>query len=354
MSIDRQVLEPLLVHEPLVVAGREFGEPGTVRFKAILAFLKRCAQHSRVEAPSRLLVFSLWQPDAAVDALRLQHAQPFRFGVSHRGLITEMTVEIREDGTPFLWTAFPAEAAVHLGSGMCYRLNQEVETVEIKGHRHAVPKVIVGAVSQFCVNNFTSVKDALISYRDQMARTSRCYILQDAWNDRDTRVWFRRKPEYILRRALCHYLNSCLRHESYELRPEQNVNERNPVDIKLLWRMENRSAIIEVKWLGRSIAKRGRGWRFTVNHTVKRANQGARQLAEYIEDYRRDAPEEDARAYLVVFDCRRRGAGPAAKKVDAIQGMYFEKREIDYNPPYHRQRQDFEEPIRMFLEPHIV
>jgi hypothetical protein len=354
MSINRQVLEPLLVNEPLMVVGRDFGEEGTSRFKTMLAFLKRCAQHSRVDGASQLLVFSLWQSDAAVDALRLQYAQSFRFGVSHRGLIADMSVEIREDGTAFIWAVLPAEVAAKIAGGMAYRLRAEEEIIEVKGKRHSVPKVIEGAVSQFLVNNFTSLEEALFSYRDQMARTSRCYTLQEAWDDRETRIWFRPKPEYILRRALCNYLVACLRQESCELRPEQNVNERNPVDIKALWRMENRSAIIEIKWIGRSVVRKGKGRRFTVNHTARRANHGAKQLANYIEEYRRGAPEEDVHAYLVVFDCRRQRVAASAKSVDRAQGMYFEKCEIDYKPPYHRQRPDFKEPVRMFLEPHII
>jgi hypothetical protein len=354
MRIDHQVLSPLLAQEPLVVVEREYGTAGTNRFKAILTFLKRCAQHSQVDAHSRLLVFSFWGPDGTVDTLRLAQAKPFLFGVTHRGLIQNMFVEIREDGSPFFWPALPSEITTRIATGMAYRLEQAVEVFEVKGRRHPVPKVIEGAISQFCVNHFTNLKEALMAYRDQMARTSRCYLLVEAWDDKDTRVWFRRKPEFILRRALCNYLVSCLRNDSHELRPEQNVNEKNPVDIKVLWRMENRSAIIEVKWLGCSVEKKGAKWRFTVNHAESRANEGAKQLAEYMEDYRRASPHEDARAYLVVFDCRRHRVGAAEKNIDAARGMYFEKREITYNPRYHEQRHDFEEPIRMFLEPHCV
>jgi len=112
--------------------------------------------------------------------------------------------------------------------------------------------VIEDAVSQFLLNYFKDLRQALLAYRDSMARTSKCHLLREAWAD-DNRLWFRTKPEYRLRRALHNYLYSYLRHDDIDLREEQNVDDSHPVDIKILWRMENRTAIIEVKWLGKSI-----------------------------------------------------------------------------------------------------
>ena len=123
----------------------------------------------------------------------------------------------------------------------------------------------------------------------------------------------------------------------------------SPVDIKILWRMENRTAIIEVKWIGQSINLSKR--KITSNHMDVRARKGAKQLAEYLEDHRQEAAKENTRGYLVVFDCRRRKLKPTMAEIARDNGMYYHNREIDFNPQYHKSRQDFDEPIRMFLEP---
>lgn len=347
-QIDLELLHQLIIHEPLAIVGKVFADAGPPRLKGILRFLKQCARHSTVHAKSDVTVFALMQPDAAVDQERLAQAQGFQFGVTARGSIGNLIVEIREDGSPFVWQQLPANMAAISQTGIVYRLVQAVETFSINGATLPVPKVIPGAISQFCINYFTDLKEALIAYRDSMARTSKCHILQTAWAE-PNRLWFIPKPEFILRKALHNYLYSYLRHDDIDLREEQNVNEKNPVDIKLVWRMENRSAIVEVKWLGKSIDIKTRKVKNTYN--AGRAREGAKQLAEYLEWHRQQAAKEDTRGYLVVFDCRRNRLKVSASTVDKANGHHYEKREVPYAPEYHKTRKDFEEPIRMFLEP---
>jgi hypothetical protein len=151
---------------------------------------------------------------------------------------------------------------------------------------------------------------------------------------------------------LHNFLYAFLRHDEIDLREEQNVNEKNPVDLKVVWRMENRSAIIEVKWLGKSIDIKTRKIKQT--YSDGRAREGAKQLAEYLEWHRQQAAKEDTRGYLVIFDCRRNRLKTSATSVDKLGGLHYEKREVVYAPEYHKARDDFEEPIRMFLEPVCV
>ena len=251
-------------------------------------------------------------------------------------------------GTPFVWERIPAEISTAIQAGIVYRLVQSVETFCINGASMPVPKVIEDAVSQFLLNYFTDLRKALLAYRNSMARTSKCHMLREAWAE-ENRLWFVPKPEYRLRKALHNYLYAYLRHDDIDLREEQNVDESHPVDIKIVWRMENRSAIIEVKWIGKSINLRTR--RVTATHTDAQARKGAKQLAEYLEAHRQQAANEDTRGYLVVFDCRRKQLKPTMTAVVRNKGLYYHNKEITYNPEFHRTRQDFEEPIRMFLEP---
>lgn len=351
MQVDLDKLHDLVTQEPLAMAGRQFGDAGSGRMKCILRFLKKLARYATVHERSNLIVFALMRPDALVSRRRLTDARQFQFGVTALGSISDLVVEIREDGSPFVWPSIPADINAVVHTGIVYRLEQSVETFSINGASMPVPKVISNAVSQFILNYFTNLKDALIAYRDSMARTSKCHLLREAWAD-GNRLWFTTEPEYRLRRALHNYLFSYLRHDDIDLREEQNVDDSHPVDIKIVWRMENRSAIIEVKWIGKSIDLTTQ--QFTANHTDVRARKGAKQLAEYLEAHRQQAANEDTRGYLVVFDCRRKGLTNSDTVVRRANGLHYQNREITYDPEFHRLRKDFEEPLRIFLEPVCV
>jgi hypothetical protein len=350
-QINFERLQSLLTAEPLVIAKNQFGESGVARMKEILYFLKRCARYATVDEKSNLTVFALMQPDTMVDKLRLNYGAAFQFGVTALGSIHDLVVEIRNDGSPFVWQRIPSEINNVVETGIVYRLLQSVETFSVNGAAMPVPKVIEDAISQFCLNYFTDLRQALLAYRDSMARTSKCHLLRQAWAEQN-RLWFVNEPEYRLRRALHNYLYSYLRHDDIDLREEQNVDDSHPVDIKIVWRMENRSAIIEVKWIGKSI-NLATG-KITATYTDARARSGAKQLAEYLESHRQEAAKEDTRGYLVVFDCRRKGLKPSTAVVARADGLHYRTKEITYNPQYHKTRQDFEEPIRMFLEPVIL
>lgn len=350
-QVNLDTLQLLVTQEPLAVAGKHFGDAGVARMKSILRFLKQCARYATVHEKSDVTVCALMQDDALVDKLRLQHAMAFQFGVTALGSIQNLIVEVREDGSPFVWEQIPAQISTVIQAGIVYRLVQSVETFSVNGASMPVPKVIEDAVSQFWLNYFTDLKKALLAYRNSMAKTSKCHLLREAWAE-DNRLWFITKPEYRLRKALHNYLYSYLRHDDIDLREEQNVDESHPVDIKVVWRMENRSAIIEVKWIGKSIDLTAH--KVTANYSDARARKGARQLAEYLEAHRQQAAKEDTRGYLVVFDCRRKRLKPATTAMVKAEGLHYHNREITYSPEFHKTRQDFEEPIRMFLEPVCV
>ena len=78
---------------------------------------------------------------------------------------------------------------------------------------------------------------------------------------------------------------------------------------------------------------------------------GIGRLGINLADNRQQAAKEDSRGYLVIFDCRRKGLNETDTTLAKADGFHYEKREISFTPTYHKDREDFEEPIRMFLEP---
>lgn len=348
-QVNLDALREVVINEPIAIASQRFGDLGVDRLKDILRFFKRFGSATRVGDNTVLTVFALIEDDSAIAAARLANATKLQFGANLAGEVKEMVIEIRADGTAFVWNDLPDELKDARGKSIVYRLVQGVETFDIAATPIVVPKVIENSVSQFLFHYFHTVREALHNYRDRMARTSTNYLLRQAWYD-ENRLWFEAGPEYLLRRSLCDFLRPFLRYDDFWLRPEQNVDESHPVDIKIMWHSDNREAIIEVKWIGKSRTAE----KETANHGPSRARDGAKQLAEYLEWLRQESGGADAMGYLVVFDCRRRGLKLTDVAVTREQGMYYSHREIEYDPEYHKQRTDFDPPIRMFLEPQIV
>ncbi len=125
------------------------------------------------------------------------------------------------------------------------------------------------------------------------------------------------------------------------------MDESHPVDIKVTWTLTNRLAIIEIKWLGKSRSKSGK----LVKYADARANEGARQLADYLDWNRTQTLDRQTKGYLVVIDARRRGLTEKSTFVNHKNGMHYYDIEIVFKPAFHEKRTDFEKPIRMFAEP---
>lgn len=346
-QINLDVLQEVITHEPLAVANERFGALGVTALKNILRFFRRLTTVARVSEKSVLTVFAVVDDDLSISDARLRRADKLQLGTAI-GEIESLVIELRGDGSAFEWDDVPAE----INSSekvIVYRLLQGVETFHVAALPIVVRKVIENSISQFLFHYFETIKEALCAYRDRMARASTNYALREAWFD-ENRLWFRSSPEFILRRSLCEFLRAFLRYDDLWLRPEQNVDESHPVDIKIMWKGDNREAIIEIKWIGRSRTKN----RQTANHGEARARTGAKQLAEYLEAHYQESSSADARGYLVVFDCRRKNLKLTDDMITRANGMYFASREIKYAPAYHEQRHDFEKPIRMFLEPRCI
>jgi hypothetical protein len=226
-----------------------------------------------------------------------------------------------------------------------YHYKDGAEHFYAKGKGKLVEKIIAGATSLFAIQTFTKLKDALDNYGSSFVRLSACPTFDQSWTT-DKRIHFVPKPEIIMRKSLTHYLKVYFGGDA-EVRPEQIVDQSHPVDIKVSWTFTNRLALIEIKWLGQSV-KNGR---VTSSHGNSRAQSGAKQLADYLKQNMRQAPNHYTRGYLVVIDARRRGANANLRSIDASKGMYYSNRDLTFTVQYHEKRDDFHAPIRMFAEP---
>lgn len=258
-----------------------------------------------------------------------------------------LTIQLLEDGRLAVWheelDSLPDGESFLL---YCYR-GPHNEVIVTPTREHSVPQ-LNAAPSYFAVPYFLELEDALIDYGQNVARRSDCEIFSKVWHD-SSRYIFRARPEIEMRRSLQSYLRHTLRnHSEVNVMPEQNVNETRPVDLKVIWGDANRTALVEIKWLGASASTDGT--RFTQKFSASRAREGITQLVEYLDLYDRESGHEETRGYLVVYDGRRRRLKPTTSRLSREDAFYYRNLEIQFQPEM-LDRPDLAPPVRMFCEP---
>jgi len=204
--------------------------------------------------------------------------------------------------------------------------------------------------SVFGLPTFYELGDALTDYRDNRALYSQCPILSKCWHD-ENRWLLADSPEQYMRDSLHDFLSVTLRgHKNIDIRPEQPIDGEHTPDIKVMWTVTNRTAYIEVKWLGKSVSKKKK----LAKHTEVRARKGAGQLAVYLARDQEAAPRQQRAGYLAVFDARRWGVSLETTSLKDEHALYYETQDIDYNPDFSELRHDFERPRRFFLSPRLA
>lgn len=198
--------------------------------------------------------------------------------------------------------------------------------------------------SFFAVRTYNDLDEALINYRDNVALPCKSKYLSESMNE--TRLFFYPAPEENLQKALEEYLSYRLRHCT--VKREHNVDESHPVDIIVTWQGTSHIALIEIKWVGKSLNNKGE---ISVEHSDGRANKGAAQLVNYIDNNGDSYPHHVTVGYLAVFDLRRKeNNDPCAEKISRANANYYKEREISYNPRYETLRTDFKKPYRFFIK----
>ena len=158
---------------------------------------------------------------------------------------------------------------------------------------------------------YLELDEAMDYYNTRYVRDSSCAVLSQIWTDEAKRE-FVQKPEHFMRDSLWQCLQNILR--NHTVKREQIVDATHPVDIKVTWPAINNVALIEVKWLGDS---------GQTQYRDARANEGAKQLIDYLASSVQEEPDKHFVGYLTVFDGRR---GKTSNQ--------YERQEINYRSEY--------------------
>jgi hypothetical protein len=254
-------------------------------------------------------------------------------------------VEITSSGAIRIYDVLAYDLKALSAEAIVYRYENQVEHFFIGGKSYRLVNPAENFASIFVRPTFSTLEAALERYRTRVAPDSSCFVLDGAWFD-TKRLFLKAKPEALIRRSIHQHLRTSF--SDAEIRPEQNVDETHPVDIKVTWIDANRRALIEVKWLGQSKYDDGS---FATGYSEGRAREGAEQLADYLNKNQTAAPGLSTKGYLVVFDARRRGLKLTSTSVDQDDGLYYRDKDIRYDPEFEKARKDFAPPVRLFSNP---
>jgi len=207
---------------------------------------------------------------------------------------------------------------------------------------------------------FNDLIRALREYSQTKILKSTCQHFTKSWAD-GNRLFFRgggsgsNIPEQFMQLSLHEFLNTFFaRGISMESVREYNAvgdfSKPKPVDVRISWRESNRTALIEIKFIG-TVKKDADGEIYS--HSDPRANKGITQLKGYHDAVSTDAPTTITKSFLVVIDGRRNNLTATKTTISVVDGMHFKNVDIviDGDKNFHQSIQGFEKPIRMFAEP---
>jgi hypothetical protein len=326
---------------------RNHGSEGTEVVRSLFTRVKQIHEIVDYESISgALTVFELVNESS----IGVDHA-PYRLsGVQEIALHNSgtLTIQVLDNNEILLWKndVLPVDLP---SSAIVYRYEPGkgekvwVEGSERNASLHGFPRLFGNPA-------FLDLADALDHYRIHIARPSECAYLLKAWRE-EGRVMWRAKPEETMRLSVYQFLKSSLRNGRPDVHQEAPVDARNPVDITVRWADSNRIAVIEIKWIGKS----GTLDPLTLKteYREKRAQDGLRQLVDYLDLTKARTPLYESRGYLVVFDGRRRDVKVDDEQCHRENGLAFVDAHISYDQDL-LDRHDMEKPFRLFCEPKWV
>lgn len=266
---------------------------------------------------------------------------------------THAVVEVLTDGSFRLLTLsneFDLKALAQ--TALIYRFDRSSERILAKDHEAFVPSISPMLMSNFATPTLSSLEEAF-AYYARYVLESNCRLLKDVWEKGvdGPRLVLVNKPEARMRDSLAQALELLLREVT--VKPEQNTDETKPVDIRVSWFASGATALIEVKWLGKSTAKSHdvtAGPTYT-EYGPLRAQAGANQLADYMDREVRHSGATAPRGYLVVFDARRKDCKGPEDALAEADAMAHANEIIALDPDHSRTRTDFAPLVRFFLNP---
>ncbi len=207
---------------------------------------------------------------------------------------------------------------------------------------------------------YNDLVDALTLYSTTKIYSSSCKHFSDSWAD-PNRIFFQgggsgsNIPEMFMQLSLHEFLSTyMIRGVTMESAREYNVmgdfSKPKPVDVKIHWREANRTALIEVKFIG-TIKKNSDGEIY--EYKEDKVNKGMFQLHGYHNKALSDTPMTIIKSYLVVIDGRRKDLRKDLSSISHANGIHYKNIEINIEPDkkYYETIQGFEKPIKMFAAP---
>lgn len=363
MPFDIQNLTYLAQRAYLANARRAFGDDGEDGIKRLLDVVRLIFQRCPPESlTGKLIVIcgiksSPLNPIIATLGSLLSPPDYITLGTS---LFSNRTaechvIELCGDGTLRCFhSANLIDPKGFVTSGIVYVYHNGVDRILVKDFDDVVPKVSPMLKSTFATPTLSDLEAALQHYGRSMALESQCRILAGIWESGvdGPRLVLVNRPESIMRDSLAQALSLLIRDTN--VRPEQNTDETKPVDIRVEWFGSGASALIEVKWLGKSTAKQRKpsATQTYTEYGASRAQEGADQLADYMDRQSRHSGAMTApRGYLVVFDARRLNTKGATDRLTKAEATHFSDKEITYSPDHSKTRTDFASPTRFYLKP---
>src|SRR5258708_10085508 len=314
MSINLDILQEIIRTSYVVPIAREYGTAGSVALAETLEAIRKLYNFIEPELIKGTLVVckNLTQVPLSIPSKSsklfndLTHLAHEYMALSHA---TPTIIEVQQSGEYLLWIDTDTEIADLSQDSIVYKYHDRKEHFIVKGSPQLILNPSSVHSSVFAIPTYRELAEALEDFRIKSISASSCKIFQQAWSD-PNKLFFKNGPEEIMRNSLAQYLKDVLRNA--EVRPEQNVDESHPVDIKVTWMLTNRIALVEIKWLGKSINEKGN----LVDYFDARANEGARQLADYLDANKVQAPAYLTMGYLVVIDGRRRGLNKSSTSIN--------------------------------------
>jgi len=320
---------------------RRFGEPGVF---ALLRVLGLAREFFRYMPPEYMVGgVTLVVPVEPGDIVRLADGE--RTVASLAELAGRVSSQMLVGAGPgqSLVVSERADSWSTSGPAIAYRYVHGIaEEVIVDGEAWGVPET--GWPCAMAVPVFNSLEGALDRYVAVTRRPEYCEHLAKVWRDKK-RLAFLPRPEKHMRRSLFLALRYALTNAHVE--QEQNQDETKPVDIEVQWWNPGRTALIEVKWLGKSGPE---GGPFTTPYKERRAIDGLVQLADYLDRRHGTTPEVSLIGYLFVFDARRKDLRHDDTALDSDRAGHFR----DLDPRYPDEllaRPDMGRPFRVFIEP---
>lgn len=346
VRLDPEAVKELVGNYYVASIIREHGERGGAALRSLLSFLHKMyffVAPETCQAP--LVVFKALddssRPVSAVPTISIHNLDTLAQEVSG-----SVVIQVFDNGQLLLWRGISFDVLTLASAAVVYSYENGTDYFIAEGKKTPVPKLLPIAASIFAVPTFSDLRSALEHYQTKWARRCSCEILLGVWRDQN-RLFLKNAQEYLMRRSLTQFLKASLR-DVAEVRPEQVVDESHPVDIKVTWSYSQRIALIEIKWLGTPKYDDGH---LGTPYTDQRARDGAQQLAEYLDSNLDQVPTHSSRGYLVLIDGRRKGLREDSTQIDTANGMHYQDKDITFDPKFHEIRDDFETPIRMFVEP---